>query len=139
VPAACVCPCLQSSDIAQQLETTQNSLDEASAELHALQQQLQDERQAHEQSLAIATAEAATAQQQLQDAHEAKLAALHEQQKKELCELQLAGQQLDGQLMSAKEQLAAALQELESERSSSGRLHQEVTKLHHEFEDACEY
>jgi septal ring factor EnvC (AmiA/AmiB activator) len=130
---------LQSSDIAQQLESTQNSLDEASAELHALQQQLQDERQAHKQSLAVATAEAVTAQQQLQDEHEAKLAAVHEQQQKELCQLQLAGQRLDGQLMSAKEQLSAALQELESERSSSGKLHQEVTKLHHEFEDACEW
>lgn len=137
--AVFLCPCLQSSDIAQQLESTQDSLDVASAELHALQQQLQDERQAHQQSLAIATAEAASAQQQLQDEHDAKLAALHEQQQKELCELQLAGQQLDGQLVSAKEQLTAALQELDSERSSSGRLHQEVTKLHHEFEDACEY
>lgn len=128
--------CLQSAEIAQQLETTQENLDAASAQLCMLQQQLQDERKQHEQSLAVATAEAASAQQQLVDEHEQQLLVLRRQQQEELCQVQLAEQRLDGELAEAKLQLAAALQELDHERLSSGQLHEEMTRLHHEFEDA---
>lgn len=105
---------LQSTTTAKQLHDTQAQLSAVSADLQALQEQLQQQRKRHGHALSSA------AQQ-----HEARA-------------LQLAEQKLGSQLSEAKAQLGAVLQELEAERASSGRLHESVTRLQAQFADARE-
>lgn len=130
---------LQSAAIAQQLESTHACLQEVSAQLSSLQQQIQQERLQHRQQIAQLTAETQLSTQQLQTKHEQQVQQLQEQQKDEVARMQLAERRLDSELADAKAQLAAALHDLEAERHTSGRLHEQVTRLHHEFADAREH
>lgn len=110
----------------KQLEQTQAQLSSVSAELHAMQQLLQQQRERHSQALSVA-AESTT--QQLQQLEQQQAA-------QEARALQQAEQKLCGQLSEARQQLATVLQELEAERITSGQLHQNVQQLQNQFADA---
>lgn len=136
-PAACLRTLhLQSATIAQQLEITHASLQDVTEQLHALQQQIQQERAQHNQQLARTTAEADHGMQQLQQRHEQQVQQLQEEQKHQLTRKNSVEHRLDTELAEAKAQLAAVMHDLAAERHTSGRLHEQVAKLHHEFEDA---
>lgn len=132
----CVFFLSQSAAIAQELESTHNSLQEATSELYKLQQLLQQERSQHSQQLADLSAEVSLSTQQLQSQHEQQVQELQAQQREQVAQLQMVQQRLDGELAEAKAQLAAVMLDLEEERNTSGQLHKQVARLHHEFEDA---
>lgn len=114
----------QSSSVAGQLESTQVQLASVSAELHSMQQLLQQQRLEHAQALMAATA----AKQASADQHQLL-------QQREVAALQLSEQRLGGELSEAKKQLTEVLQDLENERANSGRLHNQVARLQNEFAD----
>lgn len=123
---AIICPCLllQSASVSRQLESTQAQLSAVSAELHSMQQLLQQQRYEHAQALVAATA----AKQATVDKHQML-------QQKEVSALQLSEQRLNAELAETRQELSELLSELEQERESNGRLHSQIMKLQNEFAD----